>query len=168
MSPITPLCKVIFNNFHHLKVCKDWDIPFISLDETQVGNIAEVVAGMEIKPRVVLATISKINDEAVQRQIRRLPICTICLDEVQVLCMQPFLTVQQYIFSKVINSDSKIGWGGFLPFWYSCCFHSGLSLFNNIVPQAVVVGLPTRNFPSSSLLLSLSHFNGLCRQGHSK
>ena len=24
--------------------------------------------------------------------------------------------------TKVINSDSKIGWGGFLPFWYLNCF----------------------------------------------
>ena len=65
-----------------LKVCQDWGLPFLSLDDTPAGSIGEVARGSE--PRVVLATISTVADELVQKQLRRLPIRTICLDEVQV------------------------------------------------------------------------------------
>ena len=68
------------------KVCQDWGVPFLSLDDTPAGSIGEVAR--DSKPRAVLATISTVADEAVQKQLRRLPIRTICLDEVQVgVCM---------------------------------------------------------------------------------
>ena len=57
----------------------------MSLDETPTASIAELAR--VIQPRVLLATISTIADESVQRQIRRLPIRTICLDEVQVVSL---------------------------------------------------------------------------------
>ena len=57
----------------------------MSLDETPTASIAELARVYQ--PRVLLATISTIADESVQRQIRRLPIRTICLDEVQVVSL---------------------------------------------------------------------------------
>ena len=47
-------------------------------------DMMSVIGGMDPKPRVILSTISRVADEAVQKQLRRLPIRTICLDEVQV------------------------------------------------------------------------------------
>ena len=40
---------------------------------------------MEVKPRVITATISKVSMEDVQRALRHLPVVTICVDEAQVL-----------------------------------------------------------------------------------
>ena len=57
----------------------------MSLDETPTASIAELARVNQ--PRVLLATISTIADESVQRQIRRIPIRTICLDEVQVVSL---------------------------------------------------------------------------------
>ena len=48
-------------------------------------DIPQLVEDMEQKPRVILCTISTVADAAIQKQIRRLPIRTICLDEVQVM-----------------------------------------------------------------------------------
>ena len=81
---------------------------------------------MDPKPRVILCTISTVSTVKVQEQIRRLPVKTICLDEVQVImdrlqlvCLMGDRTELNtlYITSKVVNSDEKIGWGGFLPYW---------------------------------------------------
>ena len=76
----------------------------MSLDETPTASIAELARVNQ--PRVLLATISTIADESVQRQIRRLPIRTICLDEVQVVSLSMSIITKS---SKVANSDSKAG-----------------------------------------------------------
>ena len=99
-----------------MKVCQTWSIPYLSLDGVDPKDIGQLVKDMEPKPRVILCTISTIADEAVQRQIGRLPIKTVCLDEVQV-CTSSSIRVNSGLHSKVINSDDRIGWGGFLPFW---------------------------------------------------
>ena len=65
-------------------MCEDWAIPYVSLDEMEKEDMMSVIGGMDPKPRVILSTISRVADEAVQKQLRRLPIRTICLDEVQV------------------------------------------------------------------------------------
>ena len=49
-----------------------------------IEDISSVIDGMDPKPRVILSTISRVSEEAVQKHLRRLPIRTICLDEVQV------------------------------------------------------------------------------------
>ena len=67
-----------------MKVCDTWSIPYLSLDGVDPKEIGQLVKDMEPKPRVILCTISTIADEAVQKQIGRLPIKTVCLDEVQV------------------------------------------------------------------------------------
>ena len=67
------------------KVCQSWDIPFLSLDDVDPENIMAVIEEMDHKPRVILSTITKVSEEAVQRQLRKLPIKTICIDEVQVI-----------------------------------------------------------------------------------
>ena len=67
-----------------VKVCQTWGIPFLSLDEVDPGNIGAVIEGMDPKPRVILSTITRVSEEAVQKQLRRLPVKTICLDESQV------------------------------------------------------------------------------------
>ena len=67
------------------KVCQDWSIPYLSLDETKPEDIASVLEAMEPKPRVITATITKVSIVEVQRALRRLPIATICVDEAQVL-----------------------------------------------------------------------------------
>ena len=67
------------------KVCQDWNIPHLSLDETRPEDISLVLDAMEVKPRVITATISKVSMEVVQRALRQLPIVTICVDEAQVL-----------------------------------------------------------------------------------
>ena len=86
--PITQLSihpsKPIF--IANVKVCEDWDIPYVSLDEMETEDIMSVIGDMEPKPRVILSTISRISQEDVQKQLRRLPVRTICLDEVQVHC----------------------------------------------------------------------------------
>ena len=105
-------------------MCKSWDIPFLSLDGVDPKDIAQLVEGMDPKPRVILCTISTVSSVTVQAQIRRLPVKTICLDEVQVFTDRLLLVIMGnrtdgtlYISSKVVNSDEKIGWGGFLPYW---------------------------------------------------
>lgn len=67
------------------KVCQNWNIPYLSLDETRAEDIATVLEAMEEKPRVITATISRVSAEEVQRALRKLPILTICIDEAQVL-----------------------------------------------------------------------------------
>ena len=132
LIPIPVTCQ-IWNSF--IKVCKSWDIPFLSLDGVEPGEIPQLVESMDPKPRVLLCTISTVSSEKVQEQIRRLPVKTICLDEVQVFIdrvlyqggnwdlvhyrPQYFFTIilTMFITSKVVNSDEKIGWGGFLPYW---------------------------------------------------
>ena len=69
-------------------MCEAWDIPYLVLDEVETGVISSVVEGMEPKPRVILSTISRVAEESVQKQLRRLPISRICLDEVQVKCQE--------------------------------------------------------------------------------
>ena len=81
-------------------MCKSWDIPFLSLDEVDPKDITEVVEAMEPKPRVILCTISTVSTVPVQAQIRRLPVKTICLDEVQVL-MPRFLVIKSYVYSPI-------------------------------------------------------------------
>ena len=71
------------------KICQTWDIPFLSLDEIDPTSISAVIEEMDPKPRVILSTISRISEEAVQRQLRRLPVSCICLDEVQVNLFLP-------------------------------------------------------------------------------
>lgn len=68
----------------YLKVCEAWGIPFLSMDGVEAQSIPQLVENMEPKPRVILCTISTISDPVIQKHIRRLPIRTICLDEVQV------------------------------------------------------------------------------------
>ena len=70
---------------NYQKVCKTWNIPYLSLDETRPQDIASVLDAMEVKPRVITATISKVAMEEVQRALRLLPVVTICVDEAQVL-----------------------------------------------------------------------------------
>ena len=65
-------------------MCELWGIPYVSLDEIDTEDISSVIGGMDPKPQVILTTISRVSEEAVQKQLRRLPIRTICLDEVQV------------------------------------------------------------------------------------
>ena len=65
-------------------MCTAWGIPYISLDETDTTNISSLVKDMVPQPRVILSTITRVAEEAVQQQLRRLPIRKICLDEVQV------------------------------------------------------------------------------------
>ena len=65
-------------------MCDLWGIPYVSLDEMDTEDISSVIGGMDPKPQVILTTISRVSEEAVQKQLRRLPIRTICLDEVQV------------------------------------------------------------------------------------
>ena len=72
-----------------VKVCQTWNIPFLSLDEIDQASISAVIEEMNPKPRVILSTISRVSEEAVQRQLRRLPVKTICLDEVQVIQFIP-------------------------------------------------------------------------------
>ena len=67
-------------------MCEAWDIPYVSLDEIQTKDIQSVIGDMDPKPRVVLTTISRVSDVSVQKQLRRIPIKTICIDEVQVHC----------------------------------------------------------------------------------
>ena len=67
------------------KVCQNWNIPYLSLDETRPQDIASVLDAMEVKPRVITATISKVAMEDMQRALRHLPVVTICVDEAQVL-----------------------------------------------------------------------------------
>ena len=66
------------------QVCLDWKIPFLSLDGMEADAIPGVVEAMEPRPKVLLATISVLASEAVQRAIRKLPIRRICIDEAQV------------------------------------------------------------------------------------
>ena len=66
-------------------MCKAWGIPFLSLEGVNPQEIPQLVENMEQKPRVILCTISTVADAGVQKHIRRLPVRTICLDEVQVL-----------------------------------------------------------------------------------
>ena len=70
----------------NVKVCEDWDIPYVSLDEIETEDMMSVISGMEPKPQVIMSTISRVSQEAVQKQLRRLPVRTVCLDEVQVHC----------------------------------------------------------------------------------
>ena len=72
-----------------VKVCQTWNIPFLSLDEIDQASISAVIEEMNPKPRVILSTISRVSEEGVQRQLRRLPVKTICLDEVQVIQFLP-------------------------------------------------------------------------------
>ena len=65
-------------------MCKAWGVPYVSLDETDTTNIYSLVKDMVPQPRVILSTVSRVTEEAVQQQLRRLPIRKICLDEVQV------------------------------------------------------------------------------------
>ena len=68
-------------------MCTVWNIPFLSLDELDPEEISVKIELMEPKPRVLLSTISRVADKAVQAAIRRLPVVRICLDEVQVHCI---------------------------------------------------------------------------------
>ena len=71
-------------NIVHLKVCTSWNIPFLSLDGINPGEISKMIEDMDPKPRVLLSTISRMGEESVQAAIRRLPVRHICIDEVQV------------------------------------------------------------------------------------
>ena len=44
-----------------------------------------MIEAMDRKPRVILSTITRVSEEAVQRQLRKLPVKTIFIDEVQVI-----------------------------------------------------------------------------------
>ena len=57
-------------------MCEDWDIPFVSLDGIEAEDILSVIGDMDPKPRVILSTISRVSQEAVQKELRRLPIST--------------------------------------------------------------------------------------------
>ena len=86
-------------------MCGQWGIPFISLDGVDAESIPQLVESMEPKPRVILSTISKISEPTIQKQIRRMPIKTICLDEVQVL--QEMVTIQIFALTGIAMTLSK-------------------------------------------------------------
>ena len=100
-----------------VKVCEAWDIPHLSLDEVDPETIFAVIEAMDRKPRVILSTITRVSEEAVQRQLRKLPVKTIFIDEVQVILVLVSLAWPRG--SQVMHSDQNIGWSGFLPYWYS-------------------------------------------------
>ena len=75
------------------QVCEEWGIPYVSLDGMDTETIFSTITAMETPPRVILATVSRVSQEAVQKQIRRLPIRTICLDEVQVEIYMEIVTL---------------------------------------------------------------------------
>ena len=83
---------------------------------------------MEVKPRVITATISKVSMEAVQRALRHLPVVTICVDEAQVLWRPPD---KYHSLCQVINTDTKLGWTGFLPYGYAVTMPYGNHLFSS-------------------------------------
>ena len=85
-SSYSPLPQEQFSSLYILKVCQAWGISFLSLDGVEAQSIPQLVETMEPKPRVILCTISSISDPDIQKQIRRIPIRTICLDEAQVFC----------------------------------------------------------------------------------
>ena len=66
------------------KVCENWGIPYLSLDETKPEDILSTLEAMEEKPRVIIATISRLSLETVQKHLLGLPIVTIGVDEAQV------------------------------------------------------------------------------------
>ena len=72
------------------QVCEEWGIPYVSLDGMESETICSTIMAMEPPPRVILSTVSRVSQEVVQKQLRRLPICTICLDEVQVDLYEDF------------------------------------------------------------------------------
>ena len=75
------------------QVCEEWGIPYVSLDALDTETIFSTITAMETPPRVILSTVSRVSQEVVQRQIRRLPIRTICLDEVQVEIYMEIVTL---------------------------------------------------------------------------
>ena len=75
------------------QVCEEWGIPYVSLDGMDTETIFSTITAMETPPRVILSTVSRVSQEAVQKQIRRLPIRTICLDEVQVEIYMEIVTL---------------------------------------------------------------------------
>ena len=60
--------------------------------------------------------------------------------------------------SKVANSDSKIGWGGFLPFWYIHII-SYVEIQKTLKIQATPLGLPHRDVLPVSLLSRLCNLD---------
>ena len=59
--------------------------------------------------------------------------------------------------SKVANSDSKIGWGGFLPFWYIS--YPKVEIQKSLKIQATPLGLPHCDLLPVSLLSRLCNLD---------
>ena len=79
-------------------MCKAWQVPFLSLDGVSPEEITLKIEQMDPKPRVLLSTISRVADKAVQTAIRRLPVVRLCVDEVQVMCI--------VMYSKYLDLNS--------------------------------------------------------------
>ena len=80
------------------KVLEKWGIPWLSVTRGK-GTIVQTAAKMPEPPRVPLASITTVADKEVQKELRRMQIRVIAVDEAQIA--DP-------------NKDS--GWGEFLPY----------------------------------------------------
>ena len=119
------------------RVCEEWKVPYLSLDETSPESIADRVEGMVEKPRVITTTISKVCVEEVQRSLRKLPVVTICIDEAQVIKLSLQTTLLNFHFRSSIVTLDKAGLAFSRSGLYredlshlsikSSCFHSAKS-----------------------------------------
>ena len=157
----------------YLKVCEAWGIPFLSMDGVEAQSIPQLVENMEPKPRVILCTISTISDPAIQKHIRRLPIRTICLDEVQVFLQWKLLRINALAGASIFNICSKgdkLWWQDWLGWFFAFLvqIYAHYSCLQKSSHQAIVLGLLQSSFPCRDLLPCISHSYRRCCQRHSK
>lgn len=91
------------------RVCEEWKVPYLSLDETSPESITDRVESMVEKPRVITTTISKVCVEEVQRSLRKLPVVTICIDEAQVIKLSLQTTLLNFHFRSSIVTLDRAG-----------------------------------------------------------
>ena len=64
------------------KVCSEWNISCMNISKCPTEDIGFMLSST--KPRIIIASIEKVNDYSVQKQLVDLKLCYIAVDEAQV------------------------------------------------------------------------------------
>ena len=64
------------------KICSEWNISCVNISKCPTEDIGFMLSST--KPRIIIASIEKVNDYNVQKQLFDLKLCYIAVDEAQV------------------------------------------------------------------------------------
>ena len=67
------------------EVCSEWGISYLNISKCAVSDIGGLLSSTN--PRIIIASVEKINDIGVQKQLAGLKLCYIAVDEAQVSCI---------------------------------------------------------------------------------